>query len=332
MKYSKWHNGIMMDKNDILYLAYFQHEWGTDTGKNDKTVDSEYTSQAAQFVKSDKGTRFISDNKLEVYVDYWHFDKKEIAGYAVWWPSEPWEITAATERLVTAGKFAFSKTDSTSKGVDWISLISPDHVKAIKDELKKMKDEGYVPIALRDTVSADEAKKRYDASINWITQHNNAVIGNGPFYLDNYNPAGGTITIKAFRDNSYPFNVGYWSSKYEHPKLANIENVNDIPRIVHIGKPSNIAIHVNVDGKPSNNAIEHYYISTTDGKIVASGTAKSSSNSTSSNTVGKFTIGLGSGDTQKLPPGPNILKLFAISFDAYKPYIITKTVIAAIAI
>jgi peptide/nickel transport system substrate-binding protein len=23
MKYSKWHNGIMMDKNDILYLAWY---------------------------------------------------------------------------------------------------------------------------------------------------------------------------------------------------------------------------------------------------------------------------------------------------------------------
>jgi peptide/nickel transport system substrate-binding protein len=328
MRYSKWHNGIMMDKNDILYLAYFQHEWGTDTGRSDKTVDSEYTSQAAQFVKSDKGTRFLSDNKQEVYVDYWHFDNKEIAGFAVWWPSEPWEITAAQERLVTAGKFAFSKTDSTSKGVDWISLISPDHIKAIKNELQNMKAEAFIPIALRNTVSADEANKRYDASINWITQHNNAVIGNGPFYLDNYNPAGGVITIKAFRDNSYPFNVGYWSSKYEHPKLATIENVKDIPRIVRIGQPSTMAIQVNVDGKPSNNATVHYYLSTGDGKVVASGIAKSSSNRSSNNTVGKFTIGLGIDDTQKLRAGPNILKLFATSFDAYKPYIITKTVIA----
>ncbi len=51
LKYSKWHNGIMMDKNDLLYSAYFGHEWGTNTGQSDKTVDSEYTSQAGTVYK-----------------------------------------------------------------------------------------------------------------------------------------------------------------------------------------------------------------------------------------------------------------------------------------
>jgi peptide/nickel transport system substrate-binding protein len=324
--YSRWHNGIMMDKNDVLYTNYFGYQWGTNTGPGDKTVDSEFTSQQAAALKHMKGIRFLSDNKVEVYMNYWHFDKNEIAGApstfnniygaAIMWPAEPWEITAAEERLVTEGKFAFSKTDSTSKGVEWLSLLVPDHANAIKQELIKMKSEGYIPIALRDTVSVDEAKKRYDASINWITQHNNAIIGNGPFYLDSYNPSGGIITIKAFHDSSYPFSIGYWN-KYEHPKLATIvQNVatgTDIPRIIHIGKPSNMVIHVNVDGKPSNNATVYYYLSNTDGKVVASG---------------KFTIALSSSDTKKLSPGPNTLKLFAVSFEAYKPDIITKTIIA----
>jgi peptide/nickel transport system substrate-binding protein len=333
--YGKWHNGIMMDKNDVLYGNYFQHEWGTNTGPTDKTVDSEYTSRAAASLKFDQGIRFLSDNKLESYTNFWHFDKSEIAGFATYWPVEPWEITAAEERLVTEGKFAFSKTDSTSKGIDWLSLLVPSHANAVKEELIKMKAGGYVPIALRGTVSVDEARKRYDASINWITQHSNAIIGNGPFYLDSYNPSGGVITIKAFRDNSYPFNVGYWN-KYEHPRLATIPNVaSDIPRTLRIGQPSNIVIHVNVDGKPSNNATVHYYLSNADGKVIASGIANpfpplSSRSSSSSNTgtIGKFSVALGDSDTQKLSPGPNTLKLFAVSFDAYKPDIVTKTIIA----
>jgi peptide/nickel transport system substrate-binding protein len=346
--YAKWHNGVMMDKNDILYSNYFQHEWGTNTGTADKTVDSEYTSQIAPTLKFDKGIRFLSDNRIESYTDFWHFDKNEIAGFSYWWPAEPWEITAAEERLVTEGKFAFSKTDSTSKGVDWLSLLVPDHANAIKQELIKMKAEGYVPITLKDTVSIDQARKRYDASINWITQHNHAIIGNGPFYLDSYNPSGGVITIKAFRDNSYPFSIGYWN-KYEHPKLATIVQnnaPNGIPRIIHIGQPSSMVIQINVDGKPSNNAMLRYYLSNTDGKIVVSGVAKpiSASNgvtsvisaninnnkSVSNNMmmVGKYIIQLSSNDTKKLSRGPNTLELFAVSFDAYKPYIVTKTIIA----
>ena len=340
--YSKWHNGIMMDKNDVLYANYFGYQWGTNTGAGDKTVDSEFTSSQAPALKHMKGIRFLSDNKIEVYMDYWHFDKNEIAGApfqfnavygaAIMWPAEPWEITAAEERLVTEGKFAFSKTDSTSKGVDWLSLLVPDHANAVKQELIKMKAEAYVPIALKNTVSSNEAIKRYDASINWITHHNNAIIGNGPFYLDAYNPSGGVITIKAFRDNSYPFSIGYWN-KYEHPKLATIETaVSNIPRIIHIGQPSNMVIQVNVDGKPSNNATLRYYLSNADGKIVASGIAKElmsySSNNNNGNMVGKYIIQLSDGDTRKLSRGPNILELFVVSFDAYKPYILTKSIIA----
>lgn len=53
--------------------------------------------------------------------------------------------------------------------------------------------------------------------------------------LDSYNPSG-VITIKAFRDSSYPFNAGYWN-KYKRPKLATIENVaGDIPRTLRIGQ------------------------------------------------------------------------------------------------
>ena len=185
-----------------------------------------------------------------------------------------------------------------------------------------MRAEQFVPLALKGTVNVDEALKRYDASINWISQHNNAMIGNGPFYIDSYNAAGGVITIKAFRDSSYPYNVGYWS-KYEHPKLATIENVNEIPRIIHKGSPFNATIVVDMNGKPSSNATLNYFVSNGNGNVLLTGVAKP----ININSVGKFSINLSSRDTEKLSPGPNILKLFANSLEAYKPYIITKTVI-----
>ena len=322
LKYSKWHNGIMMDKSDLLYSYYFGHEWGTNTGPRDKTVDSEYTSQAAQAIKYDKGIRFLSNDKVESYIDFWHFDNKEIGGAAAVWAGEPWEITAASERLVTSGKFAFSRTDSTSKGVDWLSLVIPSHANAIRDELQKMKAENYIPNALRGIVTTEEAKKRYDASINWIAHHNNAIIGNGPFYLDSYNPSGGVVTLRAFRDPSYPFPLGYWA-KYEHPKLASIGNTNDIPRFIRIAQPFNLPVQVNVDGNPSNNATVNYYLSNSNGNVMISGMAKQPVGN-----IGKFTINLSSNDTQKLSPGPNRLEIFAASPDAYKPDIITKTIIA----
>src|SRR3712207_7772834 len=74
----------------------------------------------------------------------------------------------------------------------------------IKVELQEMKNEQFIPPALKDIVTVQDAIRRYDASIRWIENHGHAVISNGAFYLDNFNVAGGTITINAFRDASYP--------------------------------------------------------------------------------------------------------------------------------
>ena len=202
--YSNWHNGIPMDKSDLLYTQYFLFQWGTNTGKGDLTNDPEFTSQAQAALPLVKGLRFIANDEVESYINMWHYDKKEIADSATIWPAEPWEITAATERLVTSGKLAYSTGEATARNVDMLSLLIPAHAEMIKEELQKMKDEGYVPAALKGIVTVGNATKRYDASINWITNHKNAVIGNGPFYLDSYNPAGGIIIIKAFRDPIIP--------------------------------------------------------------------------------------------------------------------------------
>ena len=116
--------------------------------------------------------------------------------------------------------------------------------------------------------------------------------------------------------------MGYWA-KYEHPKLASIRNTNDIPRFIRIGQPFNLPVQINVDGKPSDNATVNYYLSNSSGNVMISGIAKQTIGS-----IGKFTIDLSSNDTQKLSSGPNRLEIFAASPDAYKPDIITKTIIA----
>ncbi|MGB7952534.1 MAG: ABC transporter substrate-binding protein [Candidatus Nitrosopolaris sp.] len=321
--YSNWHNGIPMDKSDLLYTQYFLFQWGTNTGKGDLTNDPEFTSQAQAALPLVKGLRFIANDEVESYINMWHYDKKEIADSATIWPAEPWEITAATERLVTSGRLAYSTGEATARNVDWLSLLIPVHAEMIKEELQKMKDEGYVPAALKGIVTVGNATKRYDASINWITNHKNAVIGNGPFYLDSYNPAGGTIIIKAFNDPSYPFPQGYWSS-FENPKLATLQSIN-APQFISIGQqPVVVSLTVNVGGKPSNEAIVNYFISNKDDRVVVQGLAKPAS---ADKKLGTYNIILRENDTSKLSVGPNTLKIFANSREAFKPDIYSTVLI-----
>jgi peptide/nickel transport system substrate-binding protein len=320
--YSKWHNGIDMDKSDLLYSEYFTFEWWTDFGKDDKTVDPEFTSSVAPSLPLLKGIKFTSPDTIESYVNFWHYDNKEIADFAPVWAAEPWEVTAAGERLVIEGKFAYSRSQAIAEKVDWLDPIIPDHAQAIKEELQKMKAENYVPAALKGIVSVDQAKTRYDASIAWITAHKNAVISNGAFYLDNFNIAGGTITIKAFRDPSYPFEVGHWSS-YEKPRLAKIEKV-DTARSIKIGQPATITVNLQIDGKPSSDVTVNYFISNKNGNVVVRGEAQPAPGS-----AGSFGLNLTPDDTSKLTPGPNQLKIFANSKYAFRPDIATNTILAA---
>lgn len=316
--YSNWHHGVPMDISDFMYTEYFLSEWGTNLGESDTTVEPEYTPQAEVALQYLKGVKF-APNEIVSYIDIWHYDETEIADSGVFWVTEPWEITAATERLVIDGKLAFSRSAATAEGTSWYDPIVQDHAGMVLEELQKMKAENFVPAALRDVVTPEKAGQRYDAAISWISSRGHAVISNGGYYLDNFNSAGGTITIKAFRDQSYPFEQGHWSM-FQDPQLARINKV-DLPRSVTIGQPSEISIDVSVGGEPSSNADVVYFVSGRDGSLIATGTANPVG-------TGQFQFSLPAEASQKLTPGPNQLKVFATAKEAIRYDISTSTLLA----
>jgi peptide/nickel transport system substrate-binding protein len=318
--YSNWHHGIPMDVSDMMYADYFTYEWGTNTGPGDRTVDPEYTPAASEALKLSKGSRYITPDRIESYIDIWHYDEKEIAGSGAFFATEPWEILAASERIVTDGRLAYSRSEAQAKGIEWYDPIIREHADMIKAELQTMKNEQFVPPALRDIITIEDAIRRYDASISWIENHGHAIIRNGAFYLDNFNVAGGTITINAFRDSSYPFEVGHWS-RYEIPRVADISSVN-VPRIVAIGQSTPIRVSVEVGGQPSSNVTVNYFVSNKDGVVVARGETQPES-------PGQFNINLTSDMTSKLSPGPNQIRIFATSNEALRPDISSSTILAA---
>ena len=309
--FSNWQNGQAMNKADLIYQLYFPYEWSSKINSTDQTYDPEYAQPAQVALKYLRGTKFLNNSTLVSFVDYWHFDKKEIADFASVWATSPWEVNAAIERLVKNGVFAYSRTEATVKNIEWLSLIIPSHAQAIKQELEKMKAEGFVPAPLKGIVSVDEAIKRYDASIKWITEHNHAIIGNGPYEIKNYNPAGRVISLAAFRDSSYPFPKGYWSI-YESPKLAKFEKVQ-YPKIVTRGLPLKISGNVTIGGNYISNATLTYFIFDKDNHQVTQGTGKWIDDN------GNFLIAINASSTKAMSIGPNNFQLFVKSNYALRP-------------
>ena len=301
---SKWHNGLQMDMNDILHSLYFTIEWGSEQQEGDKTFDTEFTPRASQTVQTLVGVRPIDDKTLEVYVDFWHFDEAEIADWASLWSSVPWELMTAMEQSVIDGKVSFSRSGAVSKSVNWLSLIVPNDAEIIKQYLIEFKQTGYVPSALDYfNLQSNYFDSRYDASIKWIDENNHAVISNGPFYLHSYSPESRTITIRAFSDDSYPFEAGYWQ-EFEDVKFPKILQV-DIPEVIQQGSVMNVPILTEDASKID------YFFTNNQGESVASGTQLLDSKTT--------TLTLSEEQTSKFGIGANDLKIFAVSEEVLRP-------------
>ncbi|MFQ5761633.1 MAG: ABC transporter substrate-binding protein [Candidatus Bathyarchaeia archaeon] len=310
LKLANWHHGELMSKADMLFALYFTFEWGTRQGEADLTFDPEYTQRSEPFVKTLKGFRFLDDDTVEVYVDYWHFDEAFIADYASVWTSLPWEIDAAMEKLVLDNKFAYSRSASRAQNVEWLSLIIKSHASEIKKTLQEFSASNHIPPALEGFVTNEEAQRRYNASIEWIEKRGNALVSNGPFYFVDYNPEARTIRIKAFRDPTYPFEAGIWKN-FEIAALPSITNVQ-VPSLVEIASPATIEVYVEVAGKPTAEVEVTYLLANPEGRVVTQGQA-------SPTTAGVFRITLPTDLTAALTPGPYRLKLFAISPEVVRP-------------
>ena len=303
-EFSNWHNGKIMDMNDILHSLYFTIEWGTQIDEKDKTFDTEFTPRAAQSIQTIIAINEIDQDTIEVYVDYWHFDENEIAEWAAVWSPVPWEITTAMEKAVIDGKVSFSRSGATSKNVNWLSLIVPNDANIIKEYLKEFKENKFIPNSLKQNqIQEQYFEERFDSSINWIEQKKHAVISNGPFYLETYSPESRTILVRAFEDNSYPFEAGTWS-KFEKMEFPSIKKIN-IEKMIQQGESTQI----NIETEGVTSLL--YFILDNEGEIQTSEELEIIEN--------QVIIKLTSEDTKKLKAGTNQIKIFGVSNSVLKP-------------
>ena len=305
LNFGEWHNGQKMNMNDIIYSTYFLLEWGSEKDENDKTFDSDYSPQAAQTAKTLIGIKPIDNDTIEVYTNYWHFDEGEIASWTSPWSSMPWEIMAAMEKTVVDGKSSFSRSESLTKNVSWLSLIIPNDARMIQSQLEDFKSSNFIPDALTDSQQITDFQiDRYQSSIDWINQYEHAVISNGPFYLEGYSPDSRSITIKSFDSSGYPLQQGIWNN-FEHAEFPTIESV-DIEELVQKGMKLDIPVKV------TNSSEIQYFLSNTQGIVITSGVQNVHDN--------HATITIENDEIDNLLVGPNTLKIFAASDDVLRPY------------
>ena len=229
---SRWHHGQPITMADVVYDIAQAYELAFDEDK--ARIETALGVTARPYLDTFRGYRVLDDTRVEVYVDFWHFDQNSIAGYAS--PTSlgmPWEILAAMDSLVfEERRAAYSDTAAARFNVPWLSLVLERDARLVQRTLREFQDAGFVPeevfsLGGESLVGAEEAQERYSAAIEWFDQQGHLVISNGPFFLARYDPPAQFAELQAFRDEGYPFKPGDWY--FGEPPTVRIEQVDTPP-------------------------------------------------------------------------------------------------------
>ncbi|RLE65039.1 MAG: hypothetical protein DRN53_00305 [Thermoprotei archaeon] len=316
----KWHHGQPITKADILHGIAMTIRYATE---GTEVYDPNTVEPAEMtFVRRFKAIRFVDEDTVEVYIDYWHVDETYIAAMADIWPVIPWELHAIMADVVAEKKAAFSLAYADEWGVEMLDLTKGPTLSLLEEALKELSAENYIPPELEDVITAEDAKARWDALNTWYTEKGHFMVSNGPFYFEKADPVARQIILSAFRE--YPFTADKWDELLII-KVPEAEVVK-APTEVVPGMPAEFDIQVTVAGKAYERAKVKYLVTDPLGRFTFSGAGEHVGG-------GLFKITFSEEDTAKLMPGTYKMTLITVGEEAATPKLIetTFTVIPEIA-
>jgi peptide/nickel transport system substrate-binding protein len=246
---ARWHHNITISWADVLAQLYQSFDIAYNSSK--ATSESAVASLLKPTLDTIVGFRIDEANKrLEVYLNYWHFEPAYIASFATINFYLPYEIVLAEDYLVfTKGSYAYSSSAATAKKVPQLNLVLPGHAADIASAIQGFLSTNYFPANIftvggKSYATPSDAATRYRAALTWISAHGHAWISDGPYMLDRFSAEGQSATLRAFRDPTYPFSPGKWV--FGEARLVRIENIG-VPQIIR-GQDANLL--VDLSGPP----------------------------------------------------------------------------------
>jgi hypothetical protein len=168
---------------------------------------------------------------LEVYLRDTPGDEHQVAALAPPWSAVPWHLLALMEEAVERGYAAFSQERARRAQIGWLDLVRDPSLQAdLLDLLAEFERDGWRPEALRDLVSAEEARARWRALRRFGETNGHFLVTNGPYRLKSWAPD--SVVLQAVREATYPLGFGTFD-RYVNPPRAVIGEVARQPgRIV----------------------------------------------------------------------------------------------------
>ena len=197
-----FHDGHKLSAADVMYSLAWSWEWTHLDGDDDPYYDESEADWSGDFMDTILGIKLVEQTDDRMVFDVYHnyyFPPSEImtAAYVVPFTGTPWQLWYAMSELVAHNdKYSWSESTET---VEQLDQINPKHAEAIKEKLIELKDSKPIPDFLKPYIEDEnEAIAVYDKIINFIDEHHHAVIGQGPYYVDEYQPENLYVRIKKF--------------------------------------------------------------------------------------------------------------------------------------
>ena len=239
---SPFDDGTEQSVADVLYPFSFIYRWGAKThgaagaggGAREPSLEPVLAAiderlVGVKVVRVDETKHSIAEDLtivvktpvVEVYLSAAPGDETQVAALAPPWSTVPWHLLALMEEAVIRGYAAFSEAESKRLGVPWLDLVRDSALQGrLRDLIAQFEREGHRPAALKDLVTADEARERWRSLRAYAEKNGHLLVANGPYRLKSWTPS--SVALEAVREMTYPLGLGTYD-RFVHPPRAVIE-------------------------------------------------------------------------------------------------------------
>lgn len=207
-----WVDGQKITLADYLFAYAMDWEWSHEGGAY---YDQSWSASEAGKLQGIYGleVKAVTSDYVEftVYQDYAvPYSRWATAVNYVPYPEFPWQLYYAASELVAKGYGGkmFSWSSKSVNGYQ-LNLIDEEQMEYISGMLSRLKDEAPIPGPLSELSSVlgkwgldyyhsglQDAESGYSALIGWISNHKNALVTNGPYYVEDYDAEDMKLVLK----------------------------------------------------------------------------------------------------------------------------------------
>jgi peptide/nickel transport system substrate-binding protein len=269
-----WHHGQEINKADIL--AEISQRFRLVLSESDLNDPDAEQPDWTVFVDRLRGVKFLSDNIVEIYVDYWHVDESYIATMVDVFPAVPWESWALMNEVVRAREASWGINLADIWGVDMLDLTKGTSIPILESALSEASTANLISPELVDFVTDQEATARWAAQENFYSEMNHFWVSAGPYMFDYVDTDALQIVLSAFRD--YPYKADHWDFLLS-PKIPEV-SPSMVPESVVPGLNTEFEMTVSVDGIGYEKAEMQYLLIDPNGNVAGTGLATNVGNGT----------------------------------------------------